>query len=495
MSPPAMIATSRQSGACLGLLVVLLTSSDLSAQVIARRRPSLASTPELISSGDSPVLRYSVAHAHGMGACHGYLYFSRNTIRYEPLPSEGSKEHAFEHLVARIASAQVKTQRGTNITRAEFKFSDAGTYNFYNLSSQGRLSEKEMPSAQPLVEAVTQFDELLAAFQAKEARSRPPAPPSISVLEPAGADGGRAVATGRNLRIRGLASHASGIASVLVNGQPAFLKPMTPQTAEFEARDLPFSAGSNPVVVVVSGTDRTTAQRTFQVTKGEIRLLGPLAGYESPEPTVNVRGRVTGFGEIQSVDLGGVRARLSPQGDGSVEFEAAKVPLLALGTNALDGVVIAANGARESFVFEVRRKQLQPPALSITSKPGNVQVYVNDEPRGMTSAGGKLVLRDLPAGSHRVRLSLAGYQDWEQTLDLVAGGSHSVEANLNLAGPPPFTLQDVVDMLQGDISARRVAALVQERGVDFGLTDEAEQKIRAAGGDSDLLLAIAKARR
>ncbi|MGH9650254.1 MAG: PEGA domain-containing protein, partial [Terriglobales bacterium] len=394
-----------------------------------------------------------------------------------------------------ITSARVQTQRGTNFTRAEFKFSGAGTYNFFNLSAPGKFSEKEMPSAQPLVEAVTNFEDLLAVFQVREARARPAQPPSIAMLEPAGAEEGKAVETSRSLRVRGLASHASGIASVIVNGQPAFLKPMTPQTAEFDARDLPLNAGGNAVMVLATATDKTTARLSFQVAKAEVRLLSPLPGFESQEPVVNVRGRASGFGEIQSIEVAGVRARLSPQSDGTTEFEAEKVPLRVVGTNTLEGVVAAASGIREPFQFEVRRKQPLPPTLSITSKPGAVQVYVDDEPRGITSAGGKLVLKDLPTGSHRLRLSVSGYQDWEQTLDLVAGGNHTVEANLAPAGPPPFTLQDVVDMLQGEISALRVAALVQERGVDFALTDEAETKIRAAGGDSDLLLAIARARR
>jgi hypothetical protein len=49
--------------------------------------------------------------------------------------------------------------------------------------------------------------------------------------------------------------------------------------------------------------------------------------------------------------------------------------------------------------------------------------------------------------------------------------------------------------LGGEIRPKRVATLVQQRGVDFALTDAIEQQIRAAGGDSDLLVAIAKARK
>ncbi|HEV2021051.1 MAG TPA: hypothetical protein VGQ94_00830 [Terriglobales bacterium] len=62
-------------------------------------------------------------------------------------------------------------------------------------------------------------------------------------------------------------------------------------------------------------------------------------------------------------------------------------------------------------------------------------------------------------------------------------------------GPRPFTVQDVVDMLLGGISPKRAATLIQERGVDFALNDKTEQQIRAGGGDSDLLLAIAKAKK
>ena len=66
---------------------------------------------------------------------------------------------------------------------------------------------------------------------------------------------------------------------------------------------------------------------------------------------------------------------------------------------------------------------------------------------------------------------------------------------MKVAGPGAFTVQDVVDMLRGEISPKRVATLVQQRGVDFALTDAIEKQIRDAGGDSDLLVAIAKARK
>lgn len=135
-------------------------------------------------------------------------------------------------------------------------------------------------------------------------------------------------------------------------------------------------------------------------------------------------------------------------------------------------------------------------ALSLLSQPGSVEVYLDDKRRGVTSAeGGKLVLEDLPPGSYKVRLSLAGYRDWAQSVTLAAGQNAELQAVMKVAGPGAFTLQDVVDMLRGEISPKRVATLMQQRGVDFALTDEIEKQIRSAGGDNDVLLAIAKARK
>ena len=128
--------------------------------------------------------------------------------------------------------------------------------------------------------------------------------------------------------------------------------------------------------------------------------------------------------------------------------------------------------------------------LTITSDPGDVQVYINDEPRGMTSAEGREVLR-LPAGTYKLRISLPGFKDFQQEVRLASGANQEVTAKLEPAGPPPFTAGDVAEMLQGKMSPKRVASLVQERGVDFELNPDLEKRLRGLGATSDLLLAIA----
>ncbi|MGH9556974.1 MAG: hypothetical protein ACRD2Y_14235, partial [Terriglobales bacterium] len=63
------------------------------------------------------------------------------------------------------------------------------------------------------------------------------------------------------------------------------------------------------------------------------------------------------------------------------------------------------------------------------------------------------------------------------------------------AGPARLSVEDVLDLLRGEVAPARIAALVNDRGVDFVLTEAVEQQLRGAGADSDLLLAITKTKK
>ena len=77
-----------------------------------------------------------------------------------------------------------------------------------------------------------------------------------------------------------------------------------------------------------------------------------------------------------------------------------------------------------------------PPVLVIESSPGQSQVYIDDEPVGSTSQQGRLKLTRLAAGDHRVRISLSGYQDHEETVTLAAGETTTVAATLQRPAAP-----------------------------------------------------------
>lgn len=67
------------------------------------------------------------------------------------------------------------------------------------------------------------------------------------------------------------------------------------------------------------------------------------------------------------------------------------------------------------------------------------------------------------------------------------------EAKPETAKAARLALDDILTLLAGGVTPARVATLVKERGVDFALTPENENKLRIAGADDSLLLAIAKA--
>lgn len=59
--------------------------------------------------------------------------------------------------------------------------------------------------------------------------------------------------------------------------------------------------------------------------------------------------------------------------------------------------------------------------LTVQSQPGGAQVYVNDEPRGITGSTGDLRLTGMPPGSYRLRVALTGYKTWENAITVTAG--------------------------------------------------------------------------
>jgi len=77
--------------------------------------------------------------------------------------------------------------------------------------------------------------------------------------------------------------------------------------------------------------------------------------------------------------------------------------------------------------------------LLIDAHPGQSEVYIDDEPVGTTSQGGRLKLTRLTPGEHRVRVSLNGYQDYEETVTLKSGAVVNVSTTLQKVETPPLS--------------------------------------------------------
>jgi hypothetical protein len=413
---------------CGWLATLILFSASLWGQKGAAPSMSGSSAEgELVNPGDNPAVRYPVAHFGGAGLFasfdYGYLYFSRDTIRYEVVRGGG---HPFEFPRSALEVAKEWTTFGMPNRAAELRFQGVN-YHFWQVARSNLTSGRARSMGfQDLINAANNPEDAIAMAEARYARYAPkpvapPAPPpTISMLEPAGAEEGKTVsAYDSTLHLRGIASQASGIASISVNGQSAFFKPLAPQTVEFDLRDLPLSSGTNAVVVVATATDKSVGQMTFKVSRSEVRVLEPGAGSETTDAAVKVRGLASGFPDVDKVEVAGQAATLQRRADGTVEFEASNVPLT-VGPNALQGYVLTRGGMRQSFSLHLKRN---PPP-----------------------------------------------------------------------GPPALTLAEVENAL-ANLPKKRVAEMVEQYGVDFALDDEAEKRLRDAGADTNLLLAIARAKK
>ena len=369
---------SRRLSLCWWVLAICLMSPFLSAQI---KGGSSASTlgggsaeGELVP-GDNPAVRYPVAHSSGSGLFasfdYGWLSFSRDTIRYEVV--RGGQGHSFEFRRSELEVAKEWTTFGLPNRAAELRFR-GNNYHFWQVARSNLESGRVRPVGfQELINAANNPEDALATAEARAARYAPPKPvappappPTISMLEPAGAEEGKTVSAYEPaLHVRGIASQASGIASVSVNGQTAFFKPLAPQTVEFDLRDVPLSVGMSAVIIVATATDKSVGQMTFKVNRPEVRVLEPGAGSETTEAAVRVRGLAVGFQDVDKVEVAGQSATLRRREDGSVEFEAANVPLT-VGPNALQGYILTRGGIRQDFKLALTRKPPPgPPALTL----------------------------------------------------------------------------------------------------------------------------------
>jgi len=413
------------------LVVVLMLGSALSAtaQFATKSRPAPAPVvsdseserggPELMGDASNPVLRYPVAHQHALSACMGYLTITRDRMKYE---SKTEPAHSFDQARSDMTVAQ---QWHMVKQEAEFRFRNGTVYHFFHVKKRVvdvgsmKFGWSDVLSEQDLINGATRFDEVVAALQAQQHKAEPPV---ISMIEPADAavEGKTLTATGGAMRLRGIVSQESGIASVLVNGQPAMLKQLTPQTQEFVMENVPVGNGTSAIVVLAMATDKSETHKTFTVSRQGVRILEPTYfPYETGEASVRVRGVAGGFANVQRVEIAGTPAVLTRRDGGDIEFQA-DTPLN-VGDNNLQGYVVSSSGAREPFSLAVKRL---PPA-----------------------------------------------------------------------GPQPLKEKEIEKALEDGLPSTRIMSLVNKYGVDFALTDEVEQRLRRAGADSNLLLAIAKAKK
>jgi hypothetical protein len=85
-----------------------------------------------------------------------------------------------------------------------------------------------------------------------------------------------------------------------------------------------------------------------------------------------------------------------------------------------------------------RRAESEQPrtgGLVIKTTPGETQVYLNDELKGMTSPEGEIRLPGLNPDTYNLRVSLLGYQSYEKPIKITAGEEQTVYVTLAQKSP------------------------------------------------------------
>jgi serine/threonine-protein kinase len=80
----------------------------------------------------------------------------------------------------------------------------------------------------------------------------------------------------------------------------------------------------------------------------------------------------------------------------------------------------------EDAAADVRDVKRTGTSSLVVLGPANAEVYVNDERKGSIGSSGRIVLRDIPAGQHVLRVARAGDRDDERVIEIREGGNEQV---------------------------------------------------------------------
>ena len=101
------------------------------------------------------------------------------------------------------------------------------------------------------------------------------------------------------------------------------------------------------------------------------------------------------------------------------------------------------------------------PALIVNGMPPGTQVFIDDQLAGSSDASGKAVISTLNTGQHHLHLSINGYRDYDQSVDVQAGKTSSVAARLeafNLAPVAAAPVAAVAAPLPAPVTSTRASS-------------------------------------
>jgi hypothetical protein len=134
-----------------------------------------------------------------------------------------------------------------------------------------------------------------------------------------------------------------------------------------------------------------------------------------------------------------------------------------------------------------RRAEIERPqtgGLVLKTTPGEAEVYLNDEPKGMSSPEGAIRLTDLQPGDYKVRVSSIGFKSYEQTISVSAGEDQTVYVTLVQKGSqvahPGFTPDQPLTLSGMPIPGIKIAPLQFFEGPHEKTLDKSDRVYRTS---------------
>ena len=226
-------------------------------------------------------------------------------------------------------------------------------------------------------------------------------------------------------------------------------------------------AGETPVVVTVSTTGNPSHS---------IRIT--LAGYEEWSSTYNgnpMEGQTIPITAqlTPSAQTGNIQVTSSPSAamvtldrsrSANTPYTFTNIPV---GTHEVSVYMsgyqdwymdVSVNEGQTTYVNAVLQPVVTTGSLSVSSSPSGAAVYVDNSYRGVTTT----TVGNLVPGSHTVRLTKAGYQDWTGTVSIAAGYTTYLDPTLATNPQPQYATVS--------ISSNPAGASVYGDGVYVGQT-------------------------
>ena len=312
---------------------------------------------DYVEHAGEPAFRIPVHHFHA--ECNGYLYIGKTKLAYIPAFTPGQTD-AFQ-----IAHSDLKSV-SPRYSGFSFTVGDKAQQ-FAFLSEPTRRAVSAQDSREQLMLfvnlVITDFDlaqiefgRIVAGWQQSFSPTAAPnvaGVPGIKIFAPPGATDGKPVDSTRDLlAVIGVVAQPTPVRGVLMNGQPIRTRPITMNVVEFQSAPVLLQSAATSVNLLTI-FDSGQSQMMFTVRKPTITFTPTTL--RTPDATAVVKGTLTGYGEVERVELDGRAATLTSNRDNSVLFETPSIPVQ-LGKNTLLGAIVGADGAQHPFSVVVERR-------------------------------------------------------------------------------------------------------------------------------------------